>query len=457
MKHKILHTLGVLWFLAIVATLTACDHDASSIEDLAVVWPSKTNAVSHDMALSVANIFTTNRGGEKGVNAISRSGSEITELLDSDGKLVAFIVNIGGGGWVIVSASTTYHPILAYSDDPKAKFSLDLQNMNGGLNEWIAKMSTLIVNSSSLSESEKKAIDLEWLEYTPTIQASGSPIPGGSSEQAVKCRNRLKELNDTYYKDGWSFVTLSSLSQGTVPASVYTTADYYNSPYQYTIVGLRDDKYIEQVGPLLTTKWSQYDGFNGKCPNNYPAGCVAIAMAQIMKYHRHPDYFDWDNMPDTYATEATQTLIADIGEKAGIIYDFFASNSNIFNARDAFIKYGYLTKITNNGEEVTGFTLPIYMRGEDSSAGHAWVCDGSKYVLTQHRYYVEYLNSTMEYTNHYGETLIENPGRCGETESSYLSMNWGWGGDADGWFTSPVVKGHNFSTNRLNLYVKPNK
>lgn len=35
----------------------------------------------------------------------------------------------------------------------------------------------------------------------------------------------------------------------------------------------------------MNTKWGQEGGYSALCPNEYPAGCVAIAMAQIEKYH----------------------------------------------------------------------------------------------------------------------------------------------------------------------------
>jgi hypothetical protein len=55
---------------------------------------------------------------------------------------------------------------------------------------------------------------------------------------------------------------------------------------------------INSVSPLLKTTWNQSCFYNDKCPydinapNGYcsrvPAGCVAIAMAQVMKYWNHP-------------------------------------------------------------------------------------------------------------------------------------------------------------------------
>ena len=43
-----------------------------------------------------------------------------------------------------------------------------------------------------------------------------------------------------------------------------------------------------QVEPLIQTTWSQTSPYNDQCPDNMLAGCVAIAMAQVMNYHKYP-------------------------------------------------------------------------------------------------------------------------------------------------------------------------
>ena len=51
------------------------------------------------------------------------------------------------------------------------------------------------------------------------------------------------------------------------------------------------------VGPLMTSQWNQDKYYNTLCPDDanaggyddrVPNGCVALAMAQIMYYHRYP-------------------------------------------------------------------------------------------------------------------------------------------------------------------------
>lgn len=55
-------------------------------------------------------------------------------------------------------------------------------------------------------------------------------------------------------------------------------------------------------GVLLTTaNWGQYAPYNAETPmfddQHAPTGCVATAMAIVMKYHQWPDTYNWDAMP----------------------------------------------------------------------------------------------------------------------------------------------------------------
>jgi hypothetical protein len=108
-----------------------------------------------------------------------------------------------------------------------------------------------------------------------------------------------------------------------------------------------------QVGPLTTSKWGQsnsndgverhaYNYYVSETSNNCdgkgycPAGCVAVAMAQILYYWKHPmnkgllTHYDWCNMHDElnyrhnpdYETErnAIAKLIDDCGKEAGMNY-----------------------------------------------------------------------------------------------------------------------------------------
>lgn len=75
-------------------------------------------------------------------------------------------------------------------------------------------------------------------------------------------------------------------------ADVYNSMQFEeNEPIQQTRSQFYDEirNYVE-VGPYLTTEWHQGYPFNTSTPeingDNAPAGCVPIAVAQVVNYHR---------------------------------------------------------------------------------------------------------------------------------------------------------------------------
>lgn len=214
-------------------------------------------------------------------------------------------------------------------------------------------------------------------------------------------------------------------------------------------------KAIKSVSPLITTQWGQSFTNDGKCPGynffveeniscgcgHCTAGCVAVAMAQIMNFWQSPSSdFDWCNMSNIlikldnlgnqrpeYEVErnAIATLISDCGEKAEMDYcsNNCGSSSTIGKAKRALQndysysndmqhRYRWLTtnwksKMRNSLDEGD----PILYGGNipNGGAGHAFVCDG--------------------YQN-----------------DDYFHFNWGWNGSEDGYFYiddddgSPVIE-----------------
>lgn len=219
----------------------------------------------------------------------------------------------------------------------------------------------------------------------------------------------------------------------------------------------------DSVGPLLTTTWDQGQYYNALCPEdaNGPdghvwTGCVATAMAQIIKYWGEPvhgrgihsydtrDYgtlevnfaesnYDFSNMPDVLTGESTAEQVNAV---AKLMYDcgvavnmgYTAGESGAFNqeARAGLINYFYFSpdlsfaeKSYFSNEEWNNLlrqnlaaNRPVYYSGE-GTGGHAFVCDGYK-------------------------------------ADDYYHFNFGWGGFADGWFqTSSVTpSGSNFNSSQ---------
>ncbi|MCM1116784.1 MAG: C10 family peptidase [Pseudoflavonifractor sp.] len=421
--------------------------------------------ISKSEAVNMALSHSIHRFGEN--VAASRSAAEATPIAGSNGSVMAYAVTIENGGWVIVSASTDYYPILAYSDNANGAFDLEQANQSG-FSVWVNEISDAI-EGLSLAENYSEIsseIEREWTQYNDVlgIEPMASGVPGGNSPQAIKCRERLKALNDAYYQSGWTFTTLTNVTRIVLPSSVYETADNMNSPYEYTIVGVKEDSEHKSTGPLLSTTWNQTEGYNDFCPNKAAAGCVGVALAQIMRFHEFPTYYNWSNMPDNPYNDEIRSLLVDVGNAVYMEWGTYTdapSGSTISKAQIGMKNYGYTTQIKAHNasivmDEILYNKRPVFMSGIDLYyGGHAWVCDGVNYDFVSTYCYAEFLNSVTEYTN-CGLSFISSPIPCGENGPSiFFSMNWGWGGDSNGWYRTANPTPFDYSADRKDLYVHP--
>ena len=203
-------------------------------------------------------------------------------------------------------------------------------------------------------------------------------------------------------------------------------------------------------------------------PNpDYVAGCVAIAMAQIMKFHRHPARYNWLNMHNFGATLCTQLLIRDIGFAVRMIWGVRESKATLPNTVTGFRSFGYhVTQNSHNltqvRDEISRNERPVFMAGTDrldATRGHTWVCDGVRWPIVNTVYYfVEYQDHNFRFCTR-GFTSAASPARISSPFAfSFFHMNWGWReGRHNGWFVenNVAVPGANYMNGRQNLFVRP--
>ena len=95
-------------------------------------------------------------------------------------------------------------------------------------------------------------------------------------------------------------------------------------------------KYKASVEPMLTTRWSQNSPFNGMCPKGVssgdsvrcPVGCVALALAQIMKYYDYP------------ATGQGSKTYTPLLSKTSLSADFGATTYDWSHMKDSYFTFG---------------------------------------------------------------------------------------------------------------------
>ncbi len=203
------------------------------------------------------------------------------------------------------------------------------------------------------------------------------------------------------------------------------------------------------IAPLTSTTWNQGTPYNNLCPkykgtSKAATGCVATAMAQVMKYHEWPTSskrtipayttgsygismsalpittFDWANMKDSYSGSYTSdqaTAVAtlmqycgcsvqmDYGPESGSNTDMVASALKTYFGYKSTTKYvvrSYYTYAnwTDLIYHEIAHARPVVYGGASSGGGHEFVCDGYKY----------------------------------ENGTDFFHINWGWGGMSDDYF-----------------------
>jgi hypothetical protein len=192
------------------------------------------------------------------------------------------------------------------------------------------------------------------------------------------------------------------------------------------------------VRPLLKTQWAQKWPYNQFCPNSSATGCVATAMAQVMRYFEWPQaettaipaygnydelppaLFDWDGMKAGYGESgenyhAVAQLMHYCGRAVQMRYGSTSSaySQLIPDAMHRFFGYDGGACIVYRSDYTFSDWLelicdelengrPVIYAGQRSSATHQFVCDGYD-----------------------GE--------------GFFHINWGWGGLSDGWFRLAVL------------------
>ncbi len=210
----------------------------------------------------------------------------------------------------------------------------------------------------------------------------------------------------------------------------------------------------DNIKPLLKTEWSQDDPYNLKCGGN--AGCVPIAVSQIMAYWRYPDVLngyrlDWNfilngDTASYYYKEQVSSLIQIIREGG--------KTDGGSTKQTKALKYMRNIRLTTQNQyydydhfkviDAVKKNKPVYMIGSKSknTAGHAWIVDGylNRHITTDQTFkycIVEELdNGTITYRY---EDIPST------TTVSYMlfHINWGWGGSANGYYNVGI-----FDTNR---------
>ena len=243
------------------------------------------------------------------------------------------------------------------------------------------------------------------------------------------------------------YSTQGSLHEDSIPAGLQSLLQGYSQQIRSLQSGearpLADESASDFKGSkkLTTALWGQTGYFAQSTPSRVPTGCVATALAIIMKYHGYPtqpqgraiyfsnygsryltvdfsqSHYDFDQMPmekkagdASSAFKGVAKLMYDIGVAVQMAYsatESSAINGNIAPALQSYFAYDPEVQLRSasyytNDEwlsmvrEEIDHDRPVFYTGDEKGGSHAYVVDGYKDRL--------------------------------------FSINWGWDGQYNGYY-----------------------
>jgi hypothetical protein len=434
----------LLVFAAFVLVMSSC----RKVSDTSATTPfmhttqqdlrsGNTSVVLSDARL-LAAAFLQRKSPGKIISILS------AETVISNGVPYLHIIN-ANDGFVIVSADSLYKPVVAFSTT--GNFSKE--NMNGGLAQWFNTQGTNI-------------------DYLRSHDTPGIDSAGAINKAMWRALGKSKNISPDKVKP----YSPGAKGSGNVQKNFY----YYAPEY----VGSGTDVWWNTVNPMLTSTWGQVYPYNQYCPagsysgGHVPAGCVPVAMAQIMYYWQNSSSYSWSSMSPSSGTSEAARLIHDIGITTGptwmqpdfssaefVYYDDAGSSANDFYAPFVFSVFGYpepsrtigiadqMFSGARNGNYYASLLRGEVLAGRPTllsgyacqntilglvywpcfPTGHTWVCDGLDEITVQ-----QY--DTYQYFDNWGNPLYTESTYQGppSTVWGYLHMNWGWSGTNNGWF-----------------------
>ena len=364
------------------------------------------------------NFFTksikANRDLGRLANFIMPEQSNARRIRKSSGENYApyYILNNEEGGFVIVSGDDCATPILGYSTEG----SLDVTNLPIQLEELLQA-------------------------YTEEIQYA--------AENNIQATDSIKDLWNTYRN---------------APQNVNATA---------------------VVSALISTTWDQYPYYNLKCPSDaslsskggHPTtGCVATAMGQIMKYWGYPKKgtgsksyksehygtlsanfsiteYDWANMPLQLSSSTSSTqnnAVATLLYHCGVAVEMNYNSDGKGTSGALILASSRCASSEAALKNYFGYSSTIAGKMSSSMSASAW----NSMLKTELENKRPVLYAGYNPNGRGGHAFVCD----GYDSDDKFHFNWGWGGQANGFFslTALTPSGHNYSSGQQAVIgIKP--
>lgn len=425
-------------------------QDAVAVEDLS---GSGDSDVVDDATLK--NVISAYLKNER--NITSALPYKLSTIKDDAGNVCMYVVNFTGNkGFLIVSATKKYNPILAFAD--KGCFRTDIMG-NMGVELWKQRTISDMKRISRCAPDSLKRFKPMWRAY------NDKPV------RRLKSRVSMQGLEDDpdyimmHYVDRWqhegyNIICLDEpgwttgdelLDQNIKNTAFSSTYAIYDENWEHYSIVIWKEYSFDDVNIYLNMPiWGQNNGYNEVFPgvgslSHAYTGCAILAVGQVMRYFEKPVCsasfpYQLNEMPYKMPTLETSQFLYDVFNKfSNKTVTETGTGSNIEESKSVLAKYGYSSKISDGVPGAVDDNLrdskPVIMRGQinNPSMGHQWIVCGR----LGGSYYTKYELYTFT-----GETAFENVWNY-ETTVSHVNMyymNWGWEGYNNGYFNVSAMR-----------------
>lgn len=336
---------------------------------------------------------------------ISRNIQTTASYTDETGQVLYYVIDLEPEGFVVLSADDEIEPVIAFSS--KGYFVDDESNPLKAMLERDMRGRLLTVHERAADAGQVHAGRGNPVKWNSLLKAGGDLEADG-----------LDDLE----ADGISGIS---------------------------------DVYVE---PFLQAEWDQGDVLGSPCynyytPNNYPTGCVATAMAQLMRYYTWPTTgigvnsftikvngvstsastlggngsggaYSWTSMPTVPLSGVTTTqrqaigaLCYDAGVSVGMAYTSSGSSASLHSA----------------DQRLTGtflYSNSVYTQTFSSSGDYRlWNLLNTN------------LDAGMPVLVGIDNHAVVSDGYGYNSGVLYHHMNMGWGGRDNAWYQLPIIQG----------------
>jgi hypothetical protein len=425
----------------------------NSDDDVLKLSPTDT-ILDANAASRVANMFLR-QNSIMTKSATDKQIDSVIPYLGSKDHPLFYAVNfINNQGFILVSATRKFYPILAVVEQGH----FDDNIMDSPVSIMLDEYERGISYYEKQPADSTKRFSSAWKNYIESVSA----VPATTKLDGVDAI--VVSQIQAWESAGYFVYPLSGGAPDSLPQSVYDSyvaiASGNDNPdfdyMQTSFILMERITSHEQTGPLISSHWHQRKPYNNSTPikqdstGTYvhcPTGCIPIALGQIMRYHQWPLSFTWSQMPDALPSNiATETTLSQflyqIGSAALVDYQPDGTGSiDLVTWLDLLLFYDYSAtlKFPHSASDAISSIQnlkPVYMSGclSGQLVGHAWVADGymgggtyETYSLQTLSYpNLEFVGGGIPYTSYSGN-------------GSLIHVNFGHGGTYDGWYSDSNI------------------